>query len=79
VVVSNRLFFLKLSHKDTNIYYYQNSGQVQWHRPLIPALRKQRQADLSEFVISLIYVASSRAISSIELHRETVLIRVLSL
>ena len=28
--------------------------------PLIPALRKQRQADLCEFEASLVYIASSR-------------------
>ena len=28
--------------------------------PLIPALRRQRQADLCEFEASLVYIASSR-------------------
>ena len=32
-----------------------------WYTPLIPALRRQRQADLCEFKSSLIYRASSRA------------------
>ena len=31
-----------------------------WHTPLIPALRRQRQADLCEFEASLVYRASSR-------------------
>ena len=35
------------------------SGSV-WHRPLIPALRRQTQADLCEFEASLVYRVSSR-------------------
>ena len=31
-----------------------------WLTPLIPALRRQRQADLCEFKASLVYRASSR-------------------
>ena len=31
-----------------------------WHTPLIPALRRKRQADLCEFEASLVYRVSSR-------------------
>jgi hypothetical protein len=31
-----------------------------WYTPLIPELRRQRQADHSEFEVSLVYIASSR-------------------
>jgi hypothetical protein len=31
-----------------------------WPTPLIPALRRQRQADLSGFKASLVYIMSSR-------------------
>ena len=31
-----------------------------WHTPLIPALRRQRQADFCESEVSLVYRASSR-------------------
>jgi hypothetical protein len=33
---------------------------TEWHTPLTPALRRQRQADLYEFEASLVYRASSR-------------------
>jgi hypothetical protein len=32
--------------------------QVRWHTPLIPALKRQRQADLCEFWASLVYRVS---------------------
>ena len=37
-------------------------GQVWWHAPLIPALgrQRQRQVDICEFEVSLVYKASSR-------------------
>ena len=31
-----------------------------WHMSLIPALRKQRQVDLYEFKVSLVYKATQR-------------------
>jgi len=31
-----------------------------WYLPLIPELRKQRQADLCKFKTSLVYIASAR-------------------
>jgi hypothetical protein len=31
-----------------------------WCTPLVPALRRQRQADLCEFKANLVYIASSR-------------------
>ena len=34
-----------------------------WPMPLIPAVRRQRQADLCEFKASLVYRASSRTAS----------------
>ena len=34
--------------------------------PLIPALRKQRQADLSEFEASLVYIASFKTARAIQ-------------
>jgi hypothetical protein len=37
------------------------SGQW-WRTPLIPALRMQRQADLCEFKVSLVYRSSSRTV-----------------
>ena len=36
------------------------------HMPLIPALRKQKQVDLCEFEVSLVYIASSRTARAIE-------------
>ena len=39
-----------------------------WRTPLIPALRRQRQADLCEFEASLVYREGSRTGS--KLHRE---------
>ena len=38
----------------------KTNGWWWWHRHLIPALRRQRQADLCEFKASLVYRASSR-------------------
>ena len=36
-----------------------------WHTPLIPALRRQRQVDLCEIEVSLVYRASSRKNSAL--------------
>jgi hypothetical protein len=33
---------------------------VQWLMPLISALRRQRQEDICEFKVSLVYIVSSR-------------------
>ena len=41
-----------------------------WHTPLIPANRRQRQADLCEFEASLVSRANARK-GSKKLHRET--------
>ncbi|EGW06329.1 hypothetical protein I79_018985 [Cricetulus griseus] len=40
-----------------------------WHMPLIPALGRQRQADLCEFEANLVYRASSSTARAT--HRET--------
>jgi hypothetical protein len=37
-----------------------------WHRPLIPALGRQRQEDLCEFKANLVYRASSRTARAIQ-------------
>ena len=37
----------------------RGSSRMWWRRPLIPALRRQRQADLCEFEASLVYRVSS--------------------
>ena len=44
---------------------YCSAGRS-WHTPLIPALRRQRQADLSEFEASLVYRASSRTARTVK-------------
>jgi hypothetical protein len=46
----------KKQNKQTN----KQQSQEGWYMPLIPALRRQRQADLCEFKASLVYIASSR-------------------
>jgi hypothetical protein len=35
-------------------------SQTWWCKPLVPALGRQRQADLSEFEVSLVYKANPR-------------------
>jgi hypothetical protein len=40
-------------------------GQVWWHTPLIPALRRQGQT-ISEFEASLVYKVSSRTARAIQ-------------
>jgi hypothetical protein len=34
-----------------------------WHMPLIPELRRQRQADCYEFEASIFYIESSRTVT----------------
>ena len=41
-------------------------GQAWWHRPLTPALRRQRQVDLCEFQASLGYTVNSRTAKVIQ-------------
>ena len=43
------LYFFKKYLKETCI------NQVCWYTPLIPAIRKQRQADLCEFEVNMVY------------------------
>ena len=45
---------------DTNMYTYIKIRQVWWHTPFIPALGRQRQANLCEIKASLVYRVSSR-------------------
>lgn len=39
-------------------------GWAWWYTSLIIALRKQKQADISEFKISLVYIKSSRPVGT---------------
>ena len=40
-------------------------GEVWWYTPLIPALRRQSQVDLSESEADLVYTVSSRPVRAI--------------
>ena len=50
-------FYFMLTLK---LYLEQSLFIMWWYTPLIPAPRKQRQADIYEFKASLVYTASSR-------------------
>ncbi|EGV99662.1 hypothetical protein I79_011655 [Cricetulus griseus] len=50
----------KLQLKTIGCLRFQFKSGRWWNKPLIPALGRQRQADLSEFEDSLVYKASSR-------------------
>lgn len=39
----------------------ENKIWLVWHTPLTSSLSRQRQADLCEFQVSLVYIVSSRA------------------
>jgi hypothetical protein len=43
--------------------YTKEKSRLWWLRPLTPALRRQRQADICEFEASLVYIVNSRTIS----------------
>jgi hypothetical protein len=43
-----------------------------WHMPLVPALKRQRQVDLSEFRASLVYIVNPRTVKSIIIWRYSV-------
>jgi hypothetical protein len=40
-----------------------------WHKPLIPALGRQRQSDLCEFEASLVYRVSSRIARAVNIRK----------
>jgi hypothetical protein len=55
ILPKEKLILLKLSFP----------GWTWWHIPLIPAPRKQRQEDLCEFEVSLVYKVGSRRASAV--------------
>ena len=55
--VQTHSFTYSRVHKNTK------EGRQLWHKQLISALKRQRQADLCEFEVSLVYRASSRTAS----------------
>jgi hypothetical protein len=44
-------------------FFFKESGR-RWHTPLVPALGRQRQVDLCEFEVSLVYRVSSRIVKA---------------
>ena len=48
-----------------NVNRYKTIGQAVWCTPLIPALGRQRQVELSEFEVSLVYKASFRTAKAV--------------
>lgn len=41
----------------------KHTSQKWWDKPLVPALRGQRQVDLCVFIAGLVYTGSSRLVS----------------
>lgn len=50
-------------------FIFEPLSRVQWHMPLIPALKKQAQVHLREFKAILVYIASSRAVRTTQRKR----------
>jgi hypothetical protein len=55
----------KSYNSNVKIADQSNLNQAWWHRPLNPALRRQRQENLGEFKATLVYIVSFRPAEAI--------------